>query len=70
MQLESCELSFNWGKVRTAVREAVSQTALRLLQSISGGKSIYKVFMKGEFDTMKDTFYKKFFVSHEDPMSP
>ena len=28
-QLESCELSFIWGKMRTAAREAISQTVLR-----------------------------------------
>ena len=28
-QLESCEVSFIWGKMRTAAREAASQTALR-----------------------------------------
>ena len=29
VQLESCELSFIWGKMRTAAREAASQIALR-----------------------------------------
>ena len=29
VQLESCELSFIWGKMRTAVWEAASQIALR-----------------------------------------
>ena len=29
VQLESCKLSFIWGKMRTAAREAASQTALR-----------------------------------------
>ena len=38
VQLESCKLSFIWGKMRTASREASSQIALRLLQSGSGGK--------------------------------
>ena len=31
VQLESCELSFICGKVRTAAREAASQIALRVL---------------------------------------
>ena len=39
----------------------------RLLQSGSGGKSI---LMKREFNTMKHSFYKRFFVNHEDLMSP
>ena len=29
VQLESCELSFIWGKMRTAVQEAASHVALR-----------------------------------------
>ena len=56
--------------MRTAAWEAGSQIALRLLQSISGGKSIYKVLVKGEFNTFKHLFYKKFVASHEDLMSP
>ena len=55
--------------MRTAAWEAGSQIALRLLQSISGGKSIYKVLVKEEFSTMKHSFYKRFFVSHEDLIS-
>ena len=70
VQLESCELSFIWGKMRTAAREAVSQIALRLFQSGSGGRPIYKVLVKGEFDAMKHSFYKRFFVIHEALMSP
>ena len=56
--------------MRTAAWEAASQIAERLLQSGSGGKSICKVLVKAEFNTMKHSFYKRFFVSHEDPMSP
>ena len=56
--------------MRTADREAVPQIPERLLQSGSGGKSIYKVSVKGEFNVMKHPFYKRFFVSHEDLMSP
>ena len=71
VQLESCELSFICGKMRTAAREAASQIALRdCSKAASGGKSIYKVLVKGEFNTMKHSFYKRFFVSHEDLMSP
>ena len=58
VQLESCEVSFIWGKMRTAAQEAASQTALRVLQSGSGGESVYKVLGKGEFHTMKIYFIK------------
>ena len=70
VQLESSELSFIWGKMRTIAQEAVSDSSERLLQSGSGEKTIYKVLVKGEFNTMKHSFYKRFFVSHEDLMSP
>ena len=53
--------------MRTAAWETASQIAERLRQSGSGGKSIYKVLVKAEFNTMKHSFYKSFFVSHEDP---
>ena len=53
-------LSLIWGQMRTAAWEAASQKALRLLQSGSGGKSIYKDLVKGEFSAMKQSFYKRF----------
>ena len=56
--------------MRTIAQEAVSDSSERLLQSGSGEKTIYKVLVKGEFNTMKHSFYKRFFVSHEDLMSP
>ena len=57
--------------MRTAAWEAASQIALRdCSKAAVGGKSIYKVLVKGEFNTMKHSFYKRFFVSHEDLMSP
>ena len=71
IQLESCELSFIWGKMRTSALEATSQIALRdCSQRGSGGKSIYEVLLKGEFNIMNHSIYKRFFVSHEDLMSP
>ena len=54
------EFSFTWATMRVAAWEAASQIALRVLQSGSGGKSIYKVLVKGEFSAMKDSFYKRF----------
>ena len=49
---------------------SLSDSSERLLQSGSRGESIYKVLVKGEFNTMKHSFYKRFFVSHEGLMSP
>ena len=42
---------------------SISDSSERLLQSRSGRKSIYKVLVKGEFNTMKHSFYKNFFFS-------
>ena len=47
----------------------MSDNSERLLQSGSGGNSIYKVLVKGKFKTMKHLFYKRFFVSHKNLMS-
>ena len=144
-QLESCELSFIWGKTRTAAWMAASQIGLRdcskvavkvkLLSRVrlfatpwtvayqaspsmgfsrqecwsglpfpspgdlpnpgieprspalqadalpseppgkpqkcgSGGSQLYQVLVKWEFNTMRYSIYKRFFVSHEDLMSP
>ena len=38
VQLESCELSFIWGKMRTAAWEAAPDSSERLLQRGSGRK--------------------------------
>ena len=56
--------------MRTAARDTASQIALRDCSKGAGGRPIYKVLVKGEFNTMKHSFYKRFFVSHEDLMSP
>ena len=40
----------------------LSDSSERLLQSSSGGESIYKVLVKGEFNTKKYSFYKRFFL--------
>ena len=50
-QNEDCSLGGN-----------ISDSSERLLQSSSGGKSIYKVLVKGEFDAMKHSFYKRFLL--------
>ena len=44
-------------------------TSERLLQRGSGGRSIYKVFEKGEFKAIKRLLYKRFSASHKELMS-
>ena len=39
--LESCELSFIWGKMRAAAREAASQIALRDCSKVAVGENQY-----------------------------
>ena len=58
--------------MRTAAQEAAPQIALRDCSKAAGGQgmSIYTVLVKGEFSTIRHSFYKRCFVSHEDPMSP
>ena len=41
---------------------STSYSTDRLLQRGSGGRSIYKILVKGEFDTIKHSFYKRFFT--------
>ena len=47
-----------------------SDSSERLLPRGSGARSIYKVLMKVEFNTMKHSLYKRFFAIHEDLVSP
>ena len=71
VQLESCKLKFYLGQNEDCnPGGSISDSSKRVLQSSSGGRSIYKVLVKGEFNTMKHSFYKRFFVSHEDLTSP
>ena len=68
-QLERCK--FYLGQNEDCTLEgSISDSSDRLLQSGSGGRSIYKVSVKGVLNTIKYAFYKRFFVSHEDLMSP
>ena len=69
-QLQSCQLSFIWGKMRTAALETAPQRALRLLKRGSQKRSIYKTLVKGEFNAIKRLLYKKFSASHVQLMSP
>ena len=57
-QQESCELSFIWGKMRTAAQETAPRMALRPLQRGSGGRPVQKILVKGEFSAIKHSFYK------------
>ena len=65
------KFSFIWGKMRTAVWETLSQdSSEEWFQSGSGGRSVYKTSMKGEFSAIKHLFYKRFSARHEEWMSP
>ena len=41
---------------------SISDSSERVLQSGNGGKSIYKVLVKGEYNAMKHSFYKRFLL--------
>ena len=56
--------------MRTAAQEAASQIALRDCSKAALGESQYKVLVKEGFNTMKHSFYERFFVSPEGLMSP
>ena len=49
---------------------STSDSSERLLQRDSGEGSIYKILVKGEFSTIKQSYYKRFSTSHKDLMSP
>ena len=71
VQLESCKLSFTWGKMRTAAQEAASQIALRDCSKVAEGEGQYIRFWWRRSSIPWSThFYKRFFVIHEDLMSP
>jgi len=57
--------------MRTEAREAIPQITLKdCSKEALGGRSTHKTLAKGEFNTIKSSFYKRFFASHEDLMSP
>ena len=69
-QLESGKLSFIWGQNEDcSPGGSTSDSSARLPQRGRGGRSIYKVLRKGEFSTIKHSFYKTFPSSQEDLMS-
>ena len=77
-QRERCELSFIWGKMRTAARETASQIALRNCSKEAGGKvSIHVILVKGEYMRSSTYFLQKvsaslvqITASHEEQTSP
>ena len=71
VQLESGVFKFYLGQNEDcSPGGSISDSSERLLLNGSGGKSIYKILVKAEFNAMKHSFYKRFFVSHEGLMSP
>ena len=71
-QCESCELSFIWGKMRTATRETAPQIILRNCSKEVVGEdqeSRYKILVKAKFSAIKRLFYKRFCASHEELLS-
>ena len=50
--------------------DSTSDSSERLLQRGSGGRSIYKILVKGEFNAVKCLLYISFPANHEELMSP
>ena len=65
-QFEICQLSFIWGKMRTAVQETASQRTLRNCSKETVGESQYVSLVKGEFNAIKHLLYKRFPASREE----
>ena len=71
VQLESCELSFIWGKMMTAAWEAAFQIALIDCSKAAVGESQYiRFWRRGRVRYHEALILQKFSVSHEDLMSP
>ena len=71
VQLESCELSFIWGKMRTAAWEAASQIALRDCSKVAVGEGQYILCLgEGRLQCHEALILQKVFVGHEDLTSP
>ena len=60
-QYESCELSFNWGKMRTVGQEIAPQIALRNCSKEAGMKkiNIYVIFGEKKIHAIKHIFFQK-----------
>ena len=46
-------------------RDSTSESFERMLHRGSGGRSIYKILVKGEFNAIKCLLYKRFSASHQ-----
>ena len=64
------KLHFIWGKWGLSPGDGTSDNSERLLQRGSGGRSIYRILVNGEFNAIKHLFYKRFSAGHEELMSP
>ena len=57
--------------MRPAAQETAPQRTLRnCSREVVGGKSIYTILVKGEFDVIKHLSYKRFSASYKELMSP
>ena len=65
-QFERCQLSFIWGKMRTAAQETASQRTLRNCSKQTVGEGQYVTLVKGEFSAIKHLLYKRFPASREE----
>ena len=62
-QPESSELSFVWGKMRTAAQETAPQIALRNSSKETVGKvSMYEILVKGKYVQLSTYFPKRFLL--------
>ena len=63
VQLESCKLSFIWGKMRTAAWEAASQMALRDYSQVAVGERQYiRFWWRGSWIPWSTRFIKGFLL--------
>ena len=63
MQLESCELSFIWGKLRAAAQEAASQIALRDWGKVAVGEGQHiRFWWRGSSIPWRPHFTKDFLL--------
>ena len=61
---------FIWGKMRTAAQETAPQIVLRSCsQEVGEGRSIYNIFVKGEFSATSCLLYRRFSARPEELMS-
>ena len=67
----SRESSFIWGQNEDcSLGESTSDSSERLLPRGSGGRSIHKIVVKGEFNALMSLLHKRFSANHEELMSP